>query len=195
MSRNYSVTVDVRALRSLRARLDKLSPASMARVQKRAIGTVRRRVGPVAAQLLGEDLNLPKSKIRNRLRVDGGPDYVAIHGSSVGIPLAEFGATWGGPKSRGVVAKVFRDAAPRTYAGSFIARTSGKKAAVYERAWRGGRRTGKRYGRLPVQHVRGPNVGSLLIATGPHQVAGRLIAFASQVLASELSRLLDIEER
>lgn len=38
MSRTYAINVDLRVLRSLRERVDRLAPASMARVQQRAIG-------------------------------------------------------------------------------------------------------------------------------------------------------------
>lgn len=190
MATEFRLSVDARGIGRLAAATSVLSGAALGRVRKRVIGTLGRRVGTQAAKLIGADLNLKASKIRNRIRTRVADPYVEIIASGQGIPLVEFAGRWGGLKTPGATAQVWRNSPRRTYRGTFIARSGN----ILSRAYKPGS-GGERYGRLPVVVRRGPSIGAILIDTGPRQVAGPLLAYASDVLEREIDRLISLELR
>lgn len=164
-----------------------LATQMQTRVTARAVSTLRRRIGPEANRELAEDLNLPARQISQRTHVTGGQDFVEVTGSGHAIPLSLFSAKWGGRSTPGATAQVFRSGDRRTYVSTFIA-----KGVVYTRAKKGT----KRVGRLPIRQLFGPDIGSILISShgGPSgQIAGRLAAFARDILAAEVERLIAVE--
>lgn len=155
------------------------------RVTQRAVVTLARRIGPEVNRRLAADLNLSTRQISQRVSVTKGPDYVDITGSGKGIALSQFGAKWGGRKTSGAVVQVWRNSQPYTYVGAFI--TGGRVVSRQRLA------NGKRAGRLPLRQLIGPDIGSVLIDTGPHQIAGPLLGFARDLLSAEVERLITVE--
>lgn len=156
------------------------------RVTQRAVVTLARRIGPEVNRRLAADLNLSTRQISQRVSVTKGPDYVDITGSGTGIPLSQFGAKWAGRKSQGVVVTVWRNAGQYTYVGAF-------KLAAGAVVTRQRLANGKRAGRLPLRQLIGPDIGSVLIDTGNHQIAGPLLGFVRDTLSAEIERLVAVE--
>lgn len=179
-------------------------PAQILLAQKRAIGTLQRRMATEAKRDIGAEYNLPAARIAQGLTVRQDPDGVRVIGRKRGINAIEFGAQWTRVRGNGLVATVskrrFRVAqlngklrgdnglgarfaikrgkAPEVHAGSFIARGRNGALLVFERT------TDKR---LPLQGVFGPSVGQML----KHgRRAERLAEFAIRTLQQDLQRQL-----
>ena len=113
---------------------------------------------------------------------------MSVTGLGQRIALSTFiGTKWAGRKSSGVTAQIFKDQPTRTYVGAFM--SSGR---VLVRAFAGGA-GGKRVGRLPLRQLTGPDIGSILIETGNHQIAGPLLGWVQDLMGSEVERLIGVE--
>jgi len=203
MSRYASLTVN------LDGALDAMQgvaaiPARILQAQKRALGTLQRRLGTEAKRDIGAEYNLRATRIAQGLDVRNTSDGIKLVGKSRGINAIEFGATWSRVTGHGVVATSSRQkftavrfgsslrgdsalgaryaikrGAPRTvHADSFIARGKNGVPLVFERS------TAKR---LPLQGVYGPSVGQMLKHGRRPE---RLVDFAIRTLQSEQARLL-----
>lgn len=163
---------------------NRLASEMQDRVTKRAVSTLARRLGPQTNRLISAELNLSTRQVGQRVTVTNGGTYVDVTASGKPVPLSAFGAKWGGAKSAGAVAQVFRDSSPRTFVSTFI-----RNGAVLVRRFVGD----KRAGRLPVRPLAGPAIASLLLGRGPHQIEQPLDEFAQETLDAEVERLVAVE--
>jgi hypothetical protein len=203
MSRYSSFSVELSgALDAARALSDQ--PNRIALAQRRAIGTVQRRLPTEAKRDIGAEYNLTASRIADGLSSRLKPDGLSLVGSSRGINAIQFGATWSRVTGSGLVATssrkrftairfagklrgdaalgakyaIKRGEAPSAHAGSFIARGKNGALLVFERI-------GKK--RLPLQGVYGPSVAQMLKHGRRPE---RLAEFAIRVLQADLLRQL-----
>lgn len=179
-------------------------PSRILSAQKRALGTLQRRIGTEAKRDVGAEYNLLAGRIADGLTVRTTPDGVSLIGSARGINAIQFGATWSRVRGSGLVATssrakytairyrgklhgdsalgarfaIKRGTAPSAHAGSFIARGKNGALLVFER--QGSKR-------LPLQGVYGPSVGQMLKRGRRPE---RLTEFALRILQSEQKRLL-----
>lgn len=179
-------------------------PGRFALAQKRAIGTVQRRLPTEAKRDIGAEYNLTAQRIAEGLSTRLTSDGLSVIGSSRGVNAIQFGATWSRVTGSGLVATssrkkftairyggklrgdaslgakyaIKRGEAPTTHAGSFIARGKNGALLVFERK-------GKK--RLPLQGVFGPSVAQMLKHGRRPE---RLAEFAIRVLQADLLRQL-----
>ncbi len=179
-------------------------PARILLAQRRAIGTLQRKLPTEAKRDIGAEYNLLASRIAEGLSTRQTPDGISLVGKSRGINAIQFGATWSRIRGNGLVAtssrrkftairyrgKLRGDAAlgarfaikrgaPATaHAGSFIARGKNGALLVFERS--GAKR-------LPLQGVYGPSIAQMLKHGRRPE---RLVDFAIRTLQSEQARLL-----
>ncbi len=178
-------------------------PARILQAQKRAIGTVQRKLPTEAKRDIGAEYNLLAGRIADGLSARNTAEGIALIGRSRGINAIQFGATWtrvskGGvlatssrsPVTRikfggklrglskdGAVFAIKRGQARTERAGSFIARGKNGALLVFERQGKA---------RLPLQGVYGPSVGQMLKHGRRPE---RLVDFAIRTLQSEQARL------
>jgi hypothetical protein len=179
-------------------------PARILLAQKRAIGTVQRKLPTEAKRDIGAEYNLLAGRIADGLNTRVSSDGISLVGKARGINAIQFGATWSRIKGSGLVATssrrhftpiryggslrgdsklgakfaIKRGAAPTVHAGSFITRGKNGALLVFERS--GAKR-------LPLQGVYGPSVGQMLKHGRRPE---RLVDFAIRTLQSEQVRLL-----
>lgn len=179
-------------------------PARILLAQKRALGTLQRRLGTEAKRDIGAEYNLTAGRIADGLSVRTTQDGVRLIGKARGINAIQFGAQWSRVTGSGLVATsskqrytairyrgalrgdnalgarlaIKRGTPPSVYAGSFIARGKNGALLVFERQGRA---------RLPLQGVYGPSVGQMLKHGRRPE---RLAEFALRTLQSEQTRLL-----
>jgi hypothetical protein len=179
-------------------------PARILRAQKRALGTLQRRLGTEAKRDIGAEYNLTAGRIAEGLSVRAVSDGVRLIGKARGINAIQFGAQWSRVTGSGLVATssrhrytairyhgtlrgeaalgarfaIKRGMPPTVLAGSFIARGTNGALLVFERQGRS---------RLPLQGVYGPSVGQMLKHGRRPE---RLAEFAIRILQSEQQRLL-----
>lgn len=203
MSRYTSLAVELTGALDTMADIKQI-PARILLTQKRAIGTVQRKLPTEAKRDIGAEYNLLASRISEGLSARQTPDGISLIGKSRGINAIQFGATWSRVKGSGLVATssrrkftairyggklrgdaalgakfaIKRGAPPTVHAGSFIARGKNGALLVFERS--GAKR-------LPLQGVYGPSVGQMLKHGRRPE---RLVDFAIRTLQSEQARLL-----
>jgi hypothetical protein len=179
-------------------------PARILLAQKRAIGTVQRKLPTEGKRDIGAEYNLLAGRIAEGLNARVASDGISLVGKARGINAIQFGATWSRITGSGLVATssrrhftairyrgrlrgdsklgakfaIKRGAAPTVHAGSFIARGKNGALLVFERS--GAKR-------LPLQGVYGPSVGQMLKHGRRPE---RLVDFAIRTLQSEQVRLL-----
>lgn len=154
------------------------APGRILQAQKRALGTVRRRLGTEAKRDIGAEYNLKAQRIAAGLNVRNTADGIALVGKSRGINAIEFRATWSRRFKGGARFAFKRGGSRDGQPDSFIATGRSGNRLVFERQ-------GKR--RLPLQGVYGPSVGQMLKHGRRPE---RLAEFAIRVLESEQRRLL-----
>jgi hypothetical protein len=187
-ARPNSTTFDIGGVTRLAARLGRYSPAELDKLLKRAAGTVARRLPVEASRQVAEKiLNAPQAKIRPLLSArttgGGGEHLVILQGLKQRLPLHEFnGARWAGPGAPGAVVKVWRDSAPKTYAGTFAIKGRGIGEGVYVRV--------PGAGRLPIARRRGPELSRAITDKTHGDIYPSLVAFGQDVLRDEIQRLL-----
>lgn len=173
-------------------RLRKLDAAALRRVEQRASATLARRLPVEAATLASERiLALPRSTVRKGLgaRTSGAPGAreVALSGNKRRIPLRQFGARYGGRKSKGATATVYRDRGVQMFEGTFAIKGRGVRGGIFQRV--------PGAARLPIVERAGPSVARA-ITSGEHgDIMPDLRAIGGDVLATEAQRLLRAELR
>lgn len=203
MSRYVSLTVELTGSIDAMQGIDDI-PARILQAQKRALGTLQRKLGTEAKRDIGAEYNLRAARIAEGLKVKPTSDGIKLIGRSRGINAIQFGATWSRVKGSGLVATSSRKkytavrfggsirgdsklgasyaikrGKPKTvHADSFIARGKNGALLVFER------RTAKR---LPLQGVYGPSVAQMLKHGRRPE---RLVDFAVRTLQAEQQRLL-----
>jgi hypothetical protein len=219
MSRYVSLTVNLDgALDAMQA--VQAIPARILQAQKRALGTLQRRLGTEAKRDIGAEYNLRAARIAQGLDVRNTSDGIKLVGKARGINAIEFGATWSRVKGSGVVATSSRKkftavrfggglrgdsalgakyaikrGAPRTvHADSFIARGRNGALLVFER------RPGDYYhpGSGWKANSKSNRIERIQGAYGPSigqmlkhgRRPERLVDFAIRTLQSEQARLL-----
>lgn len=152
-------------------------PARILQAQKRAVGTMRRRLATEAKRDIAAEYNLKAGRIADGLNVRDQSDGVALIGRARGINAVQFGATWSRRMKGGARYSIHRGGDRSGHDGAFIATGHGNRL-VFER-------TGTK--RLPIQSVYGPSIGQMLKHGRRPE---RLAEFAIRVLQSEQQRLL-----
>jgi len=186
------MTVDFSGLTRQVDRLSKLDAAALARVEQRTLSTLSRRLPVEAARLASEQiLALPRAKIRSGLSaVQGGPAgarNVSLIGSRTRIKLKEFGAKYGGRKTPGATATLYRDRGVQLFEGSFAIRGRGVDGGIFQRI--------PNSSRLPIVERSGPSVYRS-ITEGKHgDIKPDLRDMSVEVLRAETQRLLKVELR
>lgn len=203
MSRYVSWQVDLSGALAARQGLA-AEPERLVQMQKRALGTLQRRLGTEAKRDIGAEYNLRAQRIADGLQARAQADGVTLIGRARGINAIEFGATWSRVTGSGLVATssrrkftairwrgrvrgdatlgarfaIKRGKAPDVHAGSFIARGRNGALLVLER---------KGKARLPLQSVYGPSVAQMLKHGRRPE---RLVEFAIRTLQAEQLRLM-----
>lgn len=144
---------------------------------ERAAGTLSRRLPVQARRDIQDEYNLVGSRIRDGLSSTRGGGYVELRASARGIGLINFGGRWGGRKTAGAVAKVFRKEGAYNYGGTFIAKGRSGNQQIFDR-------TSKK--RLPLKVLYGPSLAAMLRKEDRRT---RLAVYAKSILATEFDRL------
>lgn len=192
MARNAALTVDFSGLTREAGRLSKLDAAALARVEQRTLSTLARRLPVDAARLASEEiLALPRAKIRSGLSTtQGGPSgarSVSLIGTRTRIKLKEFGAKYGGRKTQGATATLYRDRGVQLFEGTFAIKGRGAKGGIFQRI--------PDASRLPIVERAGPSVYRS-ITEGKHgDIKPDLRDMSVEVLRTEVQRLLKVELR
>jgi hypothetical protein len=152
-------------------------PARILQAQKRALGTMRRRLATEAKRDIGAEYNLRAGRIAAGLVVRNQSDGVALIGRSRGINAIEFRATWS-KRMKGARFAIKRGGDRSAHDGSFIATGKSGNRLVFERS-------GDK--RLPIRSVYGPSIGQMLKHGRRPE---RLAEFAIRILEAEQRRLL-----
>lgn len=84
-------------------------PAQIEQMQRRAVSTMRRRLGPEAKRDIGAEYNLSPTRIDKGLSVRPTSDGIAVVGSARGVNAIEFNAQWTRVRGNGLVATVSRN--------------------------------------------------------------------------------------
>jgi len=153
-------------------------PRRILQAQKRALGTVQRRLGTEAKRDIGAEYNLKASRIAQGLVVRNTTDGIKLIGRSRGINAIEFRGTWSRRMKGGARYAIKRGGDRGGRDGAFIARGKNGARLMFERA-------GDK--RLPLRAVYGPSIGQMLKHGRRPE---RLAEFALRILQSEQKRLL-----
>jgi len=155
-------------------------PPAIVRAQKRAIGTVVRRLPVEARRDMQKEYRLKASRIRQGLRMRATQSDIRLVGSARGINAAAFGATWSRRNKVGAKFAGRKDQSREQHAGTFIATGRSGNRLVFERTAKGTR--------LPLRAVYLASIGQML----KHgQRPARLADYAQGVIVSEINRQLD----
>lgn len=177
MSRTTGFDVELEGALQVAATLSTI-PSRILKAQKRALGTVRRRLLTQAKRDIGAEYNLTAGRIAKGLNVRNVTDGIKLIGKSRGINAIQFRATWS-RRFKGGARFAIKRGAPRTDRGSaFIAVGRSNNRLVFERQGKA---------RLPLQGVYGPSIGQMLKHGRRPQ---RLAEFALGILEAEQRRLL-----
>ncbi len=158
----------------------------------RSVAGVKRRAGPAANREIRAGYNVRAGLLRGKVEARSGRgrngDSIALWASTRRLPLIEFGGRWRGPRSPGATAAIARGR-QRTYRGAFIATVQGRTGIRVRKI---NRASGKRYGRGPLQMLRGPSVFEMLSGidgNGPSVNVGRaVLAELTDFYVAELRR-------
>ena len=177
MAKYGSFTVELAGALDAIAGLSR-APAAILRAQKRALGTVQRRVPVEARRDMQAEYNLKATRLRAGLSMRNTPDGILLRGSARGINAIQFGATWSRRMKGGARFAIKRGETRDGRDGSFIATGKSNNRLVFERRGKA---------RLPLQAVYGPSIAQMLKHGRRPE---RLAEFALRTLAAEQRRLL-----
>jgi hypothetical protein len=176
VSRYSSFSVELEGALNVAQQLSTV-PGRILQAQRRALGTMRRRLATEARRDIQAEYNLKAGRIAEGLAVRDTADGVKLIGRSRGINAAQFGATWS-KRMKGARFAIKRGGDRSAHEGSFIATGRSGNRLVFERQGKA---------RLPLQAVYGPSVGQMLKHGRRPE---RLAEFAVRVLEAEQRRLL-----
>jgi hypothetical protein len=162
-------------------------PGRILQAQKRALGTLRRRLATEAKRDIRAEYNLKAGRIAQGLVVRDASDGVRLIGRSRGINAIEFRATWS-KRMKGARFAVKRGGDRSARDGSFIATGKSGNRLVFERGGKGAVPNARgKFPRLPLAAVYGPSIGQMLKHGRRPE---RLAEFAIRILEAEQRRLL-----
>lgn len=148
--------------------------AALDQVERRALGTLRRRLPVEARRDIQQQYALPAGRINQDLKVRDTATGLRLVGVFRGIGLMNYGAR---QTKQGVSYAIFKGQR-RVERGAFLARLrNGNTQAV--------KRVGK--ARLPIQTLYGPTAAQMLRKEGRPE---RLADFAFGLLGAEMDRLM-----
>lgn len=176
MSRYTSFSVELEGALGVAQQLTTV-PGRILQAQRRALGTMRRRLATEAKRDIQAEYNLKAGRIAAGLAVRDTAEGVKLIGRSRGINAIEFRATWS-RRMKGARFTIKRGGDRSAHEGSFIATGNSGNRLVFERQGKA---------RLPLQAVYGPSVGQMLKHGRRPE---RLAEFAIRVLEAEQRRLL-----
>lgn len=183
----FSITYNGQRANGLYALAERVGKAvsRFGTAEQKARAGLRRRMEPVTAREIRKHINVPRRaltgtlRVQERLRRDG--DALSLWASARRIPLIEFNGRWGGRKTLGATAQVFKGQTD-THRGAFIATVQGLRA-IRVRSYAGG---GKRVGRGPLRMLYGP---SPLYMLRPTDIPDRLTNVARTISRSVIAEL------
>lgn len=177
MSRYTSFSVELTGALDAAQQLSAI-PGKIITAQKRALGTLRRRLGTEAKRDIGAEYNLKAGRIAEGLAVRNTADGIALIGRARGINAIQFRATWSPRMKGGARYAIKRGGSRAGHDGAFIATGKSGNRLVFERQGKS---------RLPLQAVYGPSVAQMLKHGRRPE---RLAEFALRTLEKEQRRLL-----
>jgi hypothetical protein len=148
---------------------------NVTKVQRRAIGTLARRLPVQARRDIQQEYNLKAARINAGLSARTTADGVVLRGKARGVNAIEFGARW--RRTQPGVSVQIKKRQTKVLPGTFIATGRGGNTLVLKR-------TGK--ARLPLEAVYGPSIGQMLKHGDRPQ---RLADYARGIVAAEIARL------
>jgi hypothetical protein len=203
----HRVTIDVDGLVRQAKKLNDISTKEIAQVKKRALASLKRRLGPEAARQASDNiLNLSARQISPYLVVNATADGIVLTGKSSRLPVSAFKPTWSGPSSPGVVVTFWRDQGPITLAHTFK-RPGSKEVWMRVPGSRskttrvGTGRDSSRVvtraasglvGRLPIVVRKGPAFARAIYEKKHGDIYPALITFAMTFVQDEVGRLIEV---
>lgn len=193
MGRRQGLDVTVGKLSALSQHAQDLAGPGLARVQQRAMGTLKRRAKAEAARLLSERvLALSPRAISPFISVSVRDTTLTIYGARKRLPLSMFSPVAG---PRGVSATIWRDQGPKLFEHTFIRRGTRE---VWQRVPFTGQK-GQRVApsglvqRLMIVQRKGPEFSRAVRERKHGDIHTPMVGFAQNVVALEIRRLLKVE--
>lgn len=180
------------SLAKIAARVNGLSDESIRKADKLALAGVRRKFEPEVKRVIREQYNVPLRAISGKFRIVGGSDaqgeYLALQGAVKRVPLAEFGARWGGRRTAGATATILRGQT-KTYTSAFIRVIGGQREVLARQFSADSNSPSGRHPREHLQRLRGPSPAEM--ARGIDNVnAARIAESMTAYRLTELTRQL-----
>ncbi len=185
-------TVDTSGLTRVVDRLSRLDAAALGRVEQRLLVTLGRRLPAEASRLASaEILALSRARVRKGFGVSTsqsaqGP-VVALTAETSRIPLREFGARYGGRKTPGATATVYRDRGVQTFQGTFAIKGRGVQGGIFQRV--------PESAHLPIVERAGASIFRAVADRRHGDIIDDLTNMAGELLQAEAQRLLRVELR
>ncbi len=187
------------ALARIAALLDGVSHAGIAKADKRAVATVRRRFEPAAKRLVRETYNVRAGDLSGKFRVDvsevsGIGAVLRLNASTYKTPLSAFGGRWAGRRSAGATAAISRSQGRKVYASAFIASINGKQLMLVRQFSRDSHLASGRDPRNKLKRLAGPSPLQMVRGQGDEN-AKRLSRDMNELRVSEIVRQLRLARK
>lgn len=182
------------ALARIAAALDGVGPEGVAKADKKAVATVRRRFEPAAKRLIRENYNVKAKDLAGKFSVEvselaGAGTVLRLRASTSKTPLAEFGGQWGGRKSPGATAAIGKGQGRKVYHEAFIATIDGRRRMLVRQFSRDSHLKSGRDPRNKLRRLSGPSPYQMVRGVGDDN-AQRLSREMNELRANEIVRLL-----
>lgn len=187
------------SLARLAAALDGVSPASIAKADKRAVVTVRRRFEPAAKRLVRETYNVRAGDLAGKFTVStselsGAGAVLRLNASTYKIPLAAFGGRWTGRNSPGATAAIGKGAGRKVYHHAFIATLNGQQWMVVRQFSSASHLKSGRDPRNKLKRLAGPSPFQMVRGQGDEN-AKRLSREMNELRSAEIIRQLKLARK
>lgn len=181
-------------LARIAAALDGVGPEAIAKADKKAVGTVRRRFEPAAKRLIRESYNVKAKDLAGKFSVQvselaGSGTVLRLRASTYKTPLAEFGGQWRGRKSPGATAAIGKGQGRKVYHEAFIATIDGRRRMLVRQFSRDSHLASGRDPRNKLRRLSGPSPYQMVRGTDDSN-AQRLSREMNELRATEIVRLL-----
>ena len=187
------------ALARIAASLDGVSQAGIAKADKRAVATVRRRFEPAAKRLVRETYNVRSGDLSGKFRVavselSGAGTVLRLNASTYKTPLAAFGGRWTGRKSPGATAAIGKGQGRKVYDSAFIAPINGQRWMLVRQFSSGSHLKSGRDPRSKLKRLAGPSPLQMVRGKGDEN-AKRLSREMNELRVSEIVRQLQLARK
>ena len=168
----------------------------VARIEKLAVTTLARRLGPeTAREISASILNLSVAKVRPHIKVAqnsaGGESYVSVSANKRRLPLTDFGGTF---SPSGFTVTTWKDQAAKHFPHIFKRKDArGAWQRIPTKRGADNRPTVGLVGRLPIVTRKGPSMHRVFDPQGRYpghgDLIGKLSRFKQLLLVTEITRL------